>query len=92
MSEYIEIESEINDDGTIFIETNLPLTAGNAVEQYESSLELDRGTPVAQALGGIEGIDSLSMVGGEIVITCRPDADRHVIVADVSAALKEFFL
>jgi hypothetical protein len=92
MSEHIEIESEINDDGTIFIQTNLPLTVGNAMEQYESSKELDMGSPVAQALAGIEEIATLCMIGGEIVITCRPDADRHVIVADVSAALKEFFL
>jgi hypothetical protein len=92
MSEYIEIEIEINDDGTILIQTNLPLTAGEDAELYESTLELDKGSPVAQSLAGIEGITSLRMDGSEMVLTCWPDADQHVIIADVSAALKEFFL
>jgi hypothetical protein len=92
MSEYIEIEIEINDDGTILIQTNLSLTAGEDAEQYESALELEMGSPVAQSLAGVEGITSLRMDGSEMALTCRPDADQHVIIADVSAALKEFFL
>lgn len=92
MSEYIEIDAELADGGVIHIHTNLQLTAGEAGEQYASAADLEEGSPVANALASIEGIDMLEMNGGEITITAAPDADWHTIIADVSAALKDFFL
>jgi hypothetical protein len=32
------------------------------------------------------------MNGGELVVTVAPGVDWHVVAADVTAALKEFFL
>ena len=92
MSEYIEIDAELDDDGAIVFATNLSLTAEGRAEQYASAAALEEGSPVAQALSLVPGIASLTMRGGQIILTPAPDADFHSLVADVTAALKEFFL
>lgn len=92
MSEYIEIDAELDEDGTIRFHTNLSLTADASKEQYNSVAEMEVGSPVAQALAVVDGIETLEMSDGEIALTIRPDADWHAIIADVTAALKEFFL
>ncbi|MEJ2749059.1 MAG: NifU N-terminal domain-containing protein [Anaerolineae bacterium] len=92
MSEYIEIETEFSDDGEeMYVYTNLTLAEGEA-EQYDSPAAMEEGSPVAQALALLEGIARLHIEGREMVITRQPGAPWHVIVADVSAALKDFFL
>jgi hypothetical protein len=92
MSEYIEIETELSDDGAeMYFTTNLTLAEG-AAEQYDSSAAMEEGSPVAQALAVIEGIAWLQIEGSDMTIIREPDAPWHVIVADVSAALKDFFL
>jgi hypothetical protein len=92
MSEYIEIEVEISDDGReLRFLTNLPLTEGGE-EFYDTAATLEEGTPVAQALASVPGIAQLRMNGNELFITPQPDGDWHVLIADVKAALKEFFL
>lgn len=92
MSEYIEIETEISDDGRqLQVSTNLRL-ADSGPEQYASPEEMEEGSPVAQALAVVPGIAGLRMEESELVITRQPDADWHVIIADLSAALKDFFL
>lgn len=92
MSEYIEIETEMSDDGrTMHISTNLRLAEGES-EIYHSSEEMEEGSPVAQTLAVIEGIVVLRIEDTDLVITREPDADWHIIVADISAALKDFFL
>ncbi len=92
MSEYIEIDAELDDDGAIVFATNLPLTTEGREETYASAAALEEGSPVAQALSFVPGIAALSMRGGYITLTTAPEADYHALVADVSAALKEFFL
>jgi len=92
MSEYIEIEAELDDDGVILFETNLSLTAEGREEVYDSAAALEEGSPVAQALSLVPGIAALTMRGGHLTLTPGPDADYHALVADVTAALKEFFL
>ncbi len=92
MSEYIEIETETGDDGMILFHTNLPLTAKGREEIYESPEALDEGSPVAQALSVVTGIEALTMSGGELAVAAAADADWHAIVADITAALKDFFL
>ena len=92
MSEYIEIDAELDDDGAIVFATNLSLTAEGREEQYDSAAALEEGSPVAQALAVVPGIAALTMRGGRIILTPAPDADFHSLVADVTAALKEFFL
>lgn len=92
MSEYIDIDPELGDDGVIRFHTNLKLTAAGEEELYDSVTEMEIGSPVAQALAVIDGIETLTMSDGEIALTTRTDADWHAIIADVTAALKEFFL
>lgn len=92
MSEYIDIETEMTDDGAhMYFYTNLSLTEGG-VEQYNSVEAMEEGSPVAQALSVVPGIRRLRMQGDELSVTREPDADWHVIVDDISAALKDFFL
>ncbi|MEM7110971.1 MAG: hypothetical protein AAF614_00965 [Chloroflexota bacterium] len=92
MSEYMEIESELSDDGQeIYVYTNLRLADGEP-ELYDSLEAMEEGSPVAQALAVIEGIAHLEIDGSDMVITPQPDAAWHVIAEDVSAALKDFFL
>ncbi len=92
MSEYIEIETELSDDeAAMRLYTNLPL-AEEGVETYASLEEMEEGSPVAQALSVVEGIETLVINGCNLTVTRNPDADWYAIVADISAALKEFFL
>lgn len=92
MSEYIEIETELSDDGRhLHIQTNLKLAEGEP-EMYPSLAAMEEGSPVAQALAVIEGIATLQIDGRDLTLTRTPDTDWHIIVADVSAALKDFFL
>lgn len=92
MSEYIEIETELSDDETTMqLYTNLPL-AEEGVEAYASLEEMEEGSPVAQALSVVEGIETLLIDGRNLTLTRHPDADWYAIAADISAALKEFFL
>lgn len=92
MSEYIDIEAEMGDAGELLFHTNLKLTPADAAEVYNSVEEMETGSPVAQAISTVSGIARLEMDGGDIIITSQPDADWHVIIADVTAALKDFFL
>lgn len=92
MSEYIEIETEISDDGRhLHVTTNLRLVDGGP-EQYASADEMEEGSPVAQALAVVPGIAGLRLEADEMIVTRAPEADWHVIIADLTAALKDFFL
>jgi hypothetical protein len=92
MSEYIEIETELSNDGrTLTVYTNLRLNDGET-EQYHSSEELEEGSPVAQALAVIEEICYLQIQGSDLIVQCNPDVAWHIIISDISAALKDFFL
>jgi hypothetical protein len=91
MSEYIEIDAELGDEGMILFHTNLNLTVEGRTERYAAA-ELEEGSPVAQALAAVDGIKTLEISGGELIVVGRPDADWHVLIADVSAVLKDFFL
>ncbi|MCA9971369.1 MAG: NifU N-terminal domain-containing protein [Anaerolineales bacterium] len=93
MSEYIDIETELSEDGRhIHVYTNLTLTR-RAAETYDSPAALEEGSPLAQALAVIDGITHLHIAGSDLTITYDPDASSwHAIAADVSAAIKDFFL
>jgi hypothetical protein len=92
MSEYIEIETELSDDdSTLTVYTNLRLNEGE-MEQYHSREALEEGTPVAQALAVIEGIRFLQIEGSDMIVRRDPHFPWHLIISDISAALKDFFL
>jgi len=92
LSEYIEIETELSDDGQrMNIYTNLTLSE-QGYEVYHSLDEMEEGSPLAQALAVIPSITHLTINGRDLLISKGPDADWYAIVADVSAAIKDFFL
>lgn len=92
MSEYIEIETESTDNPhRMQFHTNVLLTDAGA-EDYDSLQAMEEGTPVAQALSFVEGIRGLRMEGKSMLVTRDPDTPWHIIVADVSAAIRDFFL
>lgn len=92
MSEYMEIEAELSDDGLeIVFYTNLTLIDGKP-ETYDSIDAMEEGSPVAQALAVIEGIEQLRLEKHELIITRTSEAAWHAIEDDVIAALKDFFL
>lgn len=92
MSEYIEIKTEILEaPHMIRFTTNLPL-AQEEVEEYRDAAAMEEGSPVAQLLSGVDGIMYCRLEEGEIIIRRDPETEWHNLVADVSAALKEFFL
>lgn len=92
MSEYIEIEpEETNDPAVMLIHTNLRL-AEQGVEWYNSPDTLAEGSAVAQALAPIEGIVQLQIDDRALTVTRDIDVPWHIIVAEITAALKEFFL
>lgn len=92
MSEYIEIETEFTDDGrSLIVSTNLNLT-DQPSETYNSLSAMEEGSPLAQALALIDGITHLTINGRSLTIVRNLDTPWHHIVADLSAALKDFFL
>lgn len=92
MSEYIEIETELSEDGRFMhLHTNLKL-APEAIETYESPDEMAEGSPLAQTLATIEGLTTLRIESHTLILTRAPDAPWHAIISDVSAALKDFYL
>jgi hypothetical protein len=92
MSEYIEISSELTGDpDVIVLHTNLALTT-KGTELYRSSQEMAEGSAVAQVLAYVDGIRELEISDNMATIRRDPEVPWHQIVADVTSALKEFFL
>ncbi|HZD11485.1 MAG TPA: NifU N-terminal domain-containing protein [Candidatus Binatia bacterium] len=96
MSEYVEIEVEpVADADEVIVNTNVTLVSGNAeqgVESYQSPAQMEEGSPLAQTLAQVDGIRALRISGQTMTVTREPGADWHVIVADLSAAVRDFFL
>lgn len=92
MSEYIDIAPEFTDDpDVVCLRTNLVLAAGPP-EHYPSLEALEEGSPLAQALAMVPGITAVDLAGGDLTVTRDPDEEWPGLIADLSAALKEFFL
>ncbi len=92
MSEYIEIETEAADDPRIMhFTTNLPLTA-DGEEIYGSPAEMEAGSPLAQALAPIHGLRRVHIIEDQMTVTSDGETPWHVIVAEITAAIKDFFL
>jgi len=92
VSEYIEIESESTDNSNVMIiHTNLALAVGDS-ERYVSIASMEEGSAVAQALAMIEGIITLEIATHDLIVEYDEEAPWHIIEAEISAALKDFFL
>jgi hypothetical protein len=94
MSEYIEIEAEsTNDPNSTYLVTNVMLASvPQHEEHYRSSAEMEEGSLLAQTLAYVAGIEQLHINDKTMTIVRDPDVPWHVIIGDVSAAVKEFFL
>lgn len=94
MSEYIEIESHPGDSpDEVILTTNINLgDAPGRPERYASPAAMEEGSPLAQTLAFVEGIRQLHISGQTMTVTRNPDVDWHIIIADISAAVRDFFL
>ena len=92
MSEYIEIRAETGEEpGMLIFTTNVCLSEG-AAERYESPAALEEGSPLAQALAYVPGIHRLQIQEYEMTVWHDPDVAQHVVIADLSAVIRDFFL
>lgn len=93
MSEYIEIEAELDEEDNTLIHffTNLPL-APEQMEQYESVEAMAEGSAVAQVIAAVEGVLTLQLAGSKMLIRRDETMPEYTIIAEVSALLKDFFL
>jgi Scaffold protein Nfu/NifU N terminal len=95
MSEYISIEVEYGDDpNTVYLHTNLNYGAdGEAVEEdYPNPASGQTGTPIAQFLFEIAGLEALKITGSTLVVQRAPDTEWHTLIDELTTALKQFFL
>jgi hypothetical protein len=92
MSEYIEIATESGDSPDEMIFTTNVKLADAGPETYDSTEAMEEGSPVAQALSFVEGIRRAHIDGSQLTVVREPDAAWHIIVADISAAIRDFFL
>ena len=92
MSEYITVNVQIGDDpDQVRLVTNLNL-APDGPESYASRDEGDSGSPLAQALFGIDGLAVLDIDGSTLTVWRDPDVEWHTLIDAITAALKDFFL
>ncbi|MBN2469217.1 MAG: NifU N-terminal domain-containing protein [Anaerolineae bacterium] len=92
MSEYISIEAEPTEQpNTVLIRTNLTL-APDGIEIYPDLASGEEGSPLAQTIFAIEGVLALTLDGSEMLIHHTDDLQLFVLVDEIDAALKDFFL
>jgi hypothetical protein len=92
MSEYIEIETETSADPDVMLfQTNLRLI-DRETEVYESPVMMEEGSALAQALAQVEGVARLRIEENNLTVTRNPGVPWHLIIAEINAALKDFFL
>ncbi len=92
MSEYTSINTEATDDpDVLIILTNQQLTLEDEEVYLDASFG-EEGSPLAQALFAIEGLDALTIEGKDLIVKRNPAVAWHILVDEISAALKDFFL
>lgn len=92
MSEYIEVQAEYTEDDTIMVlRTNLQL-AEEDPEEYLSIEEMEEGSALAQVMAPVEGLLRLRIEAHHLTIWRDPEVPWHLIISEITVALKEFFL
>ncbi len=92
MSEYMEIETDTTENPNVMqFYTNLTL-AVETVERYGSVEEMEEGSALAQALAFVEGLVALEIDGKEMLVTSDGEMPWHIIISEISAIVKDFFL
>ncbi len=92
MSEYIEVFAENTDDPAIMmVRTNLHL-AEEEPEVYPTTQDMEEGSALAQVIAPVEGVVRLQIEENNLTIWRDLDVPWHLIVSEITVALKEFFL
>ena len=92
MSEYVTVEARPTDDPDVLeILTNQILTQAGE-ELYRNFDEGDQGSPLAQTLFGVYGIQALTITTQMLTVSRDPEAPWEAIVDEVRDALRDFFL
>ena len=92
MSEYMEIETETTEDPNVMsFYTNLTLSV-ETIERYSSVSEMEEGSALAQALAFVEGLVALEIDGQDMLVTSDGEMPWHIIISEISAIIKDFFL
>ena len=93
MSEYVEVDYELTaDPDVVIITTNVTLAPDGEQEEYATPAEGDEGSPLAQALFVIPGVQALTLDASEITLRRDPAVAWHDLIEDVRDALRDFFL
>jgi len=92
MSEYIEVFAEnTNDPAIMMVRTNLHL-AEEEPEVYPTTQDMEEGSALAQVIAPVEGVVRLQIEEDNLTIWRDLDVPWHLIVSEITVALKEFFL
>ena len=92
MSEYIEVYAENTEDPAIMlVRTNLHL-AEEEPEEYPTTQDMEEGSALAQVIAPVEGIICLRIEENNLTVWRDLDVPWHLIVSEITVALKEFFL
>ena len=93
MSEYVEVDYELTDDpNVVIIITNVTLSSDGEREVYATPEEGDEGSPLAQALFVIPGVQALILDASEMEVRRDPEVPWYDLIEDVRDALRDFFL
>lgn len=92
MSEYIEVFAANTDDPAIMlVRTNLHL-AEEEPEEYPTTQDMEEGSALAQVIAPVEGVVRLQIEENNLTIWRDLDVPWHLIVSEITVALKEFIL
>ena len=94
MPEYIRITPEYDpdDDLVAALVTNLNLAYDGEEEYYANAAEGEEGSPLAQLMFLIDGVEQLTITEDSLIIRRRPDVDWYVLIDEISTAIKDFYL
>lgn len=94
MPEYMRITPEYDDDDpdVVHLETNLALRIEDEDEHYATPAEGEEGSPLAQTLFLIDGIAALTITEDTLIVTRSSDFEWHVLIDEISSAVKDFYL
>jgi hypothetical protein len=93
MSEYIEVQPESTEDpNKMIVRTNLVLREFSNLEDYPTVEAMEEGSALAQMIAPIDGLRRLRIERNDLIIWREEEMPWHLILSEVTIALKEFFL
>ncbi|MCY3935474.1 MAG: NifU N-terminal domain-containing protein [Anaerolineaceae bacterium] len=93
MSEYVRFEFELSADPLVAeVQVNQTLTE-ESEERYADYAAGDEGSPLAQLIfNAVEGVAALTITPAALRIEREATAEWETLLADLRAALRDFFL